>query len=154
MTWGEEAVRPLFVDNPQAVIDGAPLDLDMRPRRQPRKWYQFWRRPPWLIRIERIPADHRIRYQLLSSRRSPQTRNIRTSEMPFSSGLSNRWAFCPGLSQHHPDKHGISRTQIPGGGMRTPGTHDRCLDPIRPYVPVGSRCRQRNHRTGVQQRHQ
>ena len=41
--WGEEAARPLFVDNPQAVIAGNPLDIERRPiRKKRRRWYQFW----------------------------------------------------------------------------------------------------------------
>jgi protein-tyrosine phosphatase len=41
--WGEEETRPLFVDNPRAVVDGEPIDTVTQPRRRQRKrWYQFW----------------------------------------------------------------------------------------------------------------
>lgn len=41
--WGEERIRPLFVDNPHAVLRSEPIDVDLpnTPVR-PRKWYQFW----------------------------------------------------------------------------------------------------------------
>jgi protein-tyrosine phosphatase len=41
--YGEHLVRPLFVDNPRAVITGGHVDFELPPvvaRR--RKWYQFW----------------------------------------------------------------------------------------------------------------
>jgi protein-tyrosine phosphatase len=42
--YGEEAIRPLFVENPRAVLEGATVDVDVSPRRGARrKWYQFWR---------------------------------------------------------------------------------------------------------------
>jgi protein-tyrosine phosphatase len=41
--WGDELIRPMFVDNPKAVLAGEPFDdeflLDGAGRR---KWYQFW----------------------------------------------------------------------------------------------------------------
>ena len=39
----EARIRPLFVDNPRAVIEGEELEADAPPPviRQ-RKWYQFW----------------------------------------------------------------------------------------------------------------
>jgi protein-tyrosine phosphatase len=41
--WGEEAVRPMFVDNPRAVLIGDPIESDVRPvRRRKKSWYQFW----------------------------------------------------------------------------------------------------------------
>jgi protein-tyrosine phosphatase len=41
--WGDERIRPLFVDNPRAVIDGAELQIDPPPPLwRKRKWYQFW----------------------------------------------------------------------------------------------------------------
>ena len=41
--WGEDTIRPLFVENPRAVLEGDPIDyeLPMTPSRG-RKWYQFW----------------------------------------------------------------------------------------------------------------
>ena len=42
--WGEDAVRPLFVDNPRAVVEGEPLDVPVRPRGiRRRRWYEVWR---------------------------------------------------------------------------------------------------------------
>src|SRR5207302_2508840 len=40
--WGEERVRPLFVDNPQAVLRGEAFDLETPPRPRTKKWYRFW----------------------------------------------------------------------------------------------------------------
>ena len=41
--WGEERIRPLFVDNPKAVLTGEPIDFEFPPRVvRTRKWYQFW----------------------------------------------------------------------------------------------------------------
>jgi protein-tyrosine phosphatase len=41
--WGEEVVRPMFVDNPRAVLTGDPIESDVRPvRRRTKRWYQFW----------------------------------------------------------------------------------------------------------------
>lgn len=42
--WGEERIRPLFVENPRAVLAGEPMDVEATagmPKR--RRWYQFWR---------------------------------------------------------------------------------------------------------------
>jgi protein-tyrosine phosphatase len=41
--WGEDAIQPLFVDHPRAVLIGEQIELDFEPapvRR--RKWYHFW----------------------------------------------------------------------------------------------------------------
>jgi len=41
--WGEEAIRPLFVENPRAAIEGEPLEFEFAPPiSKTRKWYQFW----------------------------------------------------------------------------------------------------------------
>lgn len=41
--WGEEVVRPLFVDHPRAVLTGEPIDITHAPRPvKRRKWYQVW----------------------------------------------------------------------------------------------------------------
>jgi protein-tyrosine phosphatase len=41
--WGEERIRPLFVENPQAVLTGEAIDVDLGPAAATRrKWYQFW----------------------------------------------------------------------------------------------------------------
>jgi len=41
--WGEEAIRPLFVDNPQAVVEGNAIAYESGVRElKGRKWYQFW----------------------------------------------------------------------------------------------------------------
>ena len=43
-SWGEDSVRPLFEDNPRAVLTGDPIDYDFQPDEAPRRrWYQFWR---------------------------------------------------------------------------------------------------------------
>jgi protein-tyrosine phosphatase len=41
---GADAVRPLFVDNPAAIVSGNPLEYDAAVplARPPRRWYQFW----------------------------------------------------------------------------------------------------------------
>jgi hypothetical protein len=41
--YGEQVVRPLFVDNPHAVIAGDTHDVDVRPVKPQRSWYQFWK---------------------------------------------------------------------------------------------------------------
>ena len=41
--WGEEAVRPLFVDNPAAVVASAIIEDERPDLRRRRKWYQFWK---------------------------------------------------------------------------------------------------------------
>lgn len=42
--WGEKRVRPLFVDNPRAVLKGQEIDTwSAEPTRRRRKWYEFWR---------------------------------------------------------------------------------------------------------------
>lgn len=42
--WGEETIRPLFVDNPKAVLSGDSIDFEMSSTTRPRRrWYQFWR---------------------------------------------------------------------------------------------------------------
>ena len=41
--WTEERIRPLFVENPQAVLTGHPIDIDISLASfKRRKWYQFW----------------------------------------------------------------------------------------------------------------
>jgi protein-tyrosine phosphatase len=40
--WDEERIRPLFVDNPRAVLTGDPIDVDLPAAATHRKWYQFW----------------------------------------------------------------------------------------------------------------
>jgi protein-tyrosine phosphatase len=49
--WGESSIRPMFVENPAAVLTGAPLDQGTRRPMKRRKWYQRFRsgkdlRPP------------------------------------------------------------------------------------------------------------
>jgi protein-tyrosine phosphatase len=40
----EALVRPLFEDNPRAVLTGAAIDFELPPGvRKRRKWYQFWK---------------------------------------------------------------------------------------------------------------
>jgi protein-tyrosine phosphatase len=42
-TWGEDSIRPLFVDNPRAVLAGDAVDVELPAVRvKRRKWYQFW----------------------------------------------------------------------------------------------------------------
>jgi protein-tyrosine phosphatase len=42
--WGEARVRPLFVDNPRAVLRGEEIEATVAQSvRKPGKWYQFWR---------------------------------------------------------------------------------------------------------------
>ena len=42
--WGEARVRPLFTDNPAAVVAGERLDVESpQPVARTRKWYEFWR---------------------------------------------------------------------------------------------------------------
>ena len=41
--YGSPAIRPLFVDNPRAVITGDTIVSDMGPQRLQRRWFQFWR---------------------------------------------------------------------------------------------------------------
>jgi protein-tyrosine phosphatase len=41
--YGASAVTPLFADNPYAVIEGDPIEIDVRPAQTGRRWYQFWR---------------------------------------------------------------------------------------------------------------
>jgi protein-tyrosine phosphatase len=41
--WGEEAIEPLFVDHPRAVLTGDPIEFEFQPAAvKKRKWYQFW----------------------------------------------------------------------------------------------------------------
>jgi protein-tyrosine phosphatase len=41
--WGEERIRPLFVDNPKAVLTDEAVDFEFPPASvKSRKWYQFW----------------------------------------------------------------------------------------------------------------
>jgi protein-tyrosine phosphatase len=41
--WGEEAVRPMFVDNPRAVLTGEPIESDPRPiKPRKKRWLQLW----------------------------------------------------------------------------------------------------------------
>jgi protein-tyrosine phosphatase len=41
--WGEDAVRPLFIENPRAAVEGEPLEYEFAPvSPKARKWYQFW----------------------------------------------------------------------------------------------------------------
>ena len=42
--WGEARVRPLFVDNPRAVLSGQEVDVwSAGPMSPTKKWYEFWR---------------------------------------------------------------------------------------------------------------
>lgn len=42
--WGEDAIHPLFDDNPRAVLTGDTIEYEFQPQQAPRrKWYQFWR---------------------------------------------------------------------------------------------------------------
>lgn len=41
--WGEDAVRPLFVDNPGAVVASEVVPFEPVDLRGGRKWYQFWK---------------------------------------------------------------------------------------------------------------
>jgi protein-tyrosine phosphatase len=40
--WGEDRIRPLFADNPRAVLTGDAVEFEMSPTAKRRKWYQFW----------------------------------------------------------------------------------------------------------------
>jgi protein-tyrosine phosphatase len=41
--FGEDAVRPLFLDNPRAVLMGETIEAEPRPlKRRRRRWYRFW----------------------------------------------------------------------------------------------------------------
>jgi protein-tyrosine phosphatase len=41
--WGEESIRPLFVENPRAVLTGGPVAFRPRPRQiRQRSWFSFW----------------------------------------------------------------------------------------------------------------
>jgi protein-tyrosine phosphatase len=41
--WGEDTIRPLFVENPSAVVEGNAIDYELPIRDvKSRKWYQFW----------------------------------------------------------------------------------------------------------------
>jgi protein-tyrosine phosphatase len=41
--WGEDRIRPMFVDNPQAVLTGEAVDVTFpRGATRARRWYQFW----------------------------------------------------------------------------------------------------------------
>ena len=42
-TWGEDLIRPLFVENPRAVLTGDAVDFEFPATGvKRRKWYQFW----------------------------------------------------------------------------------------------------------------
>ena len=41
--YGERTVGPLFVEHPHAIIAGDTLDVDVRPMKPRRSWYQFWK---------------------------------------------------------------------------------------------------------------
>jgi protein-tyrosine phosphatase len=42
--WGESRVRPLFVDNPRAVLQGRDVDTSIDfPRATRKKWWEIWR---------------------------------------------------------------------------------------------------------------
>ena len=42
-TWGEDLIRPLFVENPRAVLAGDAVDFELPATGvKRRKWYQFW----------------------------------------------------------------------------------------------------------------
>lgn len=41
--WGEETIRPLFVDNPHAAVEGETIEYELPARTSGRrKWYRFW----------------------------------------------------------------------------------------------------------------
>ena len=41
--WGEETIRPLFVENPDAILRGEPIDYELPAQRLKRRtWYRFW----------------------------------------------------------------------------------------------------------------
>ena len=41
--WGEDLIRPLFVENPEAVVMGNAVDFELPTTgAKRRKWYQFW----------------------------------------------------------------------------------------------------------------
>ena len=40
--YGEQVVRPMFVDNPHAVIRGNTINTAVVPLRSRRRWYRFW----------------------------------------------------------------------------------------------------------------
>ena len=41
--WDEEDIRPLFEDNPRAVLTGDAIDYEFQPREPRRRpWYRFW----------------------------------------------------------------------------------------------------------------
>ena len=41
--WGEDTIRPLFVENPRAAVNGDPIEFDVMPAGvKARKWYRFW----------------------------------------------------------------------------------------------------------------
>ena len=42
-TWGEDLIRPLFVENPRAVLEGDAVEFEFPADQvKRRKWYQFW----------------------------------------------------------------------------------------------------------------
>jgi protein-tyrosine phosphatase len=41
--WGAESIRPLFIDNPRAVIAGATIDAPSLPLRRRRRWFEVWK---------------------------------------------------------------------------------------------------------------
>ena len=42
--YGEARIRPMFVDNPRAVLKGEDIDIwATASARSAKKWYQFWR---------------------------------------------------------------------------------------------------------------
>jgi protein-tyrosine phosphatase len=42
-TWGEDLIRPLFVENPKAVLEGDAVEFEFPATSvKRRKWYQFW----------------------------------------------------------------------------------------------------------------
>lgn len=41
--WGEDAIAPLFEDNPRAVLTGDPIDVAYAPPVRRRKWYEIWK---------------------------------------------------------------------------------------------------------------
>ncbi len=55
--WGEDRIKPMFVDNPQAVLTGEAVDFEVsRGVARSRKWYQ------WPFTIARTSRGSRSRH--------------------------------------------------------------------------------------------